>query len=194
MVRKLWEEKKDEGIMRKKVVKWFWAWDFEKEEKWLNEMAAKGLVLVAVGFCQYTFEECSPDEYSVRLELLENVPAHAESENYIEFIEQTGAEYLGSIMRWVYFRRKTDNGEFDLYSDNASRIKHLNRILALLGVACILNICIGFGNIGIHFGTGFTISSNIGIINLSLGIFLAYGCLRVLFKKRKLIKQQRLFE
>ena len=26
--------------MRKKVYKWFWAWEFDKEEKWLNEMAA----------------------------------------------------------------------------------------------------------------------------------------------------------
>ena len=22
--------------------KWFWVWDFEKEEEWLNEMALKG--------------------------------------------------------------------------------------------------------------------------------------------------------
>ncbi|HHV42296.1 MAG TPA: DUF2812 domain-containing protein [Clostridiaceae bacterium] len=30
-----------------KTVKWkrFWIWDYEKEEQWLNEMAAKGLVL-----------------------------------------------------------------------------------------------------------------------------------------------------
>ena len=42
--------------MRKTIRKWFWAWDFEKEEKWLNEMAAKGLALVGVGFCKYEFD------------------------------------------------------------------------------------------------------------------------------------------
>ncbi len=26
--------------MRKTIRKWFWAWDTDKEEKWLNEMAA----------------------------------------------------------------------------------------------------------------------------------------------------------
>ncbi|MBQ2899558.1 MAG: DUF2812 domain-containing protein, partial [Oscillospiraceae bacterium] len=32
--------------MKKVIKKMFWAWDFEKEEKWLNEMSAKGLALV----------------------------------------------------------------------------------------------------------------------------------------------------
>ena len=27
---------------RKTVWKWFWVWDFEKEERWLNEMALAG--------------------------------------------------------------------------------------------------------------------------------------------------------
>ena len=35
--------------MRQTIHKWFW--DFEKEEKRLNEMAAKGLSLVSVCIC-----------------------------------------------------------------------------------------------------------------------------------------------
>ena len=57
---------------RKMVRKWFWAWEFDKEEQWLNDMAAQGLALVDVGFCRYEFEECPPGEYQIRLELLEN--------------------------------------------------------------------------------------------------------------------------
>lgn len=72
--------------MRRTISKWFWAWDFEKEKNWLNEMAAKGLVLVEIGFCQYTFEECTPGEYNVRLEFLDNVPTNAESQQYLKFI------------------------------------------------------------------------------------------------------------
>lgn len=60
--------------MRTVIHKWFWAWDFDKEEKWLNEMAAKGLALNSVGFCKYGFDECLPGEYNVRLELLDNMP------------------------------------------------------------------------------------------------------------------------
>ena len=34
--------------MRTIIKKFFFVWDFDKEEKWLNEMAAKGLALVGV--------------------------------------------------------------------------------------------------------------------------------------------------
>lgn len=69
-------------------------------------MSEKGLQLVSVGFCKYVFDEGAPGEYDVRLELLENWPMHPESTRYIKFIEDTGAEYLGSVMRWAYFRKK----------------------------------------------------------------------------------------
>ena len=32
-------------------------WDYEKEERWLNDMAAKGLALSDYSWCRYAFEE-----------------------------------------------------------------------------------------------------------------------------------------
>ncbi len=181
--------------MRKTVSKWFWAWDFDKEEAWLNEMAAKGLALVAVCFCRYTFEEGTPGEYRVRLELLENLSSHPESQNYISFLEETGAEYLGYVNRWIYVRKKTALGTFDLYSDTPSRIRHLNRVLALLGVCGVLNIAIGAQNLSLHLAQ-LTRPVNLfmGCTNLGLGLLIAYGFFRILFKKRRLKKEQSLFE
>lgn len=181
-------------MMRKTITKLFWAWNYDKEEKWLNEMAAKGLALIAVGYCRYTFEECRPGEYNVRLELLENVPTALESTQYIRFIEESGAEYLGSVMRWVYFRRKTDDREFHLYSDYTSRIKHLNRLLALIGVVCVINILIGLSNSFIFLVRNNKPNLLLGIISLSLGLFLALGYVRVFKKKRTLKKLQNLYE
>ena len=117
--------------MRRTIRKWFWVWNFDKEEKWLNEMAAKGLALVGVGFAKYEFEESLPGEYAVHFELLQHSKSHPESENYIRFIEETGAEQVGNYLRWVYFRKKTADGPFALFSDNASRITHLKRIIGL---------------------------------------------------------------
>ena len=37
--------------------KWFWVWDYDKEEEWLNKMAAMGLAMTGVGFARYTFKE-----------------------------------------------------------------------------------------------------------------------------------------
>ena len=45
---------------RRTIYKWFWVWDFEKEEEWLNEMAMNGWVLESVGFCSYHFIRCEP--------------------------------------------------------------------------------------------------------------------------------------
>ena len=47
----------------KTLHKWFWVWEFEKEERWLNEMAQEGWALTCGGFCTYTFEKCEPGEY-----------------------------------------------------------------------------------------------------------------------------------
>ena len=85
--------------MRKTIRKWFWIWDFDKEEKWLNEMAAKGLCLVSVGFCKYEFEDCLPGEYKICLQLLKKCPRNPEMQKYMEFMEETGAEHVGTFTR-----------------------------------------------------------------------------------------------
>ena len=89
---------------RKTMTRWFWVWQFEKEEEWLNEMAANGWVLESVGFCRYTFVRCEPGEYTVRTEM------HPYDDQYVKFMEETGAEYVGRMMMWIYFRKKTENG------------------------------------------------------------------------------------
>ena len=91
--------------MRRIIKKFFFVWDFDKEEKWLNEMAAKGLALVSTGFCKYEFEDSLPGEYKICLQLLDKMPSHPEIRKYIEFMEETGAEQVGSFTRWVFFRK-----------------------------------------------------------------------------------------
>lgn len=124
--------------MKKVIHKWFWLWDFDKEEKWLAEMSAKGMQLVDIGYCRYTFEEGAPNEYDYRLELLEDLPTVQNSIEYIRFMEETGAEYLGSVNRWVYFRKRHTEQGFDLFSDLDSRLKHVQRILLLASILTIV--------------------------------------------------------
>ena len=70
--------------MKKVIRKWFWDWDYEKEELWLNEMANSGLLLTSVGIGKYTFDECKPGEYTIRTEKLKNRISHPESKKYIQ--------------------------------------------------------------------------------------------------------------
>jgi len=128
--------------MRKVIKKVFWALDFEKEEKWLNEMSAKGLALVGYSICTYSFEECEPGEYTHKIQLLEHRPSHPESEQYIRFMEETGAEQVASYLNWVYFRKKTAEGPFELFSDIESKLKQCILIKKLL-------LPIGWLNLGV---------------------------------------------
>ena len=68
-------------------------------------MAAQGWHLISVKYPTYEFEQGEPGAYNIRLELLEYWPKHEESRQYINFVEDTGAEYIGSVLRWVYFRK-----------------------------------------------------------------------------------------
>ena len=171
-------------------------WSYEKEEKWLNEMAAKGLALVDYSFCRYLFEKCEKGEYLYRIELLENKPEHPESAAYISFMEETGVECVTTYMRWVYFRKKTADGAFDLYSDIDSKIKHYKRVFALFLWTAILEFLICLSNIIIGL-IGLTNRVNIAPVNLvCAGILFALGILLIAFglpvyKKAKRLKNER---
>lgn len=165
---------------RKTEYRWFWVWDFEKEEEWLNEMAASGWVLADVGFCRYTFERCEPGEYTVRLE------NHANDESYVDFMRDTGAEPVGRYFQWIYFRKPVELGRFDLFSDIDSRISHLDRIGKSLSLIGFANLLIGLAN---SFGT-----SRLGWVNLLCATLLMYGLGRIHGKKEALEKERKLHE
>ena len=165
---------------RKTIRKWFWVWEFEKEEAWLNEMAMNGWVLDGVGFCTYHFIRSEPEEYTVRLEM------HPYDEAYIQFMEETGAEYVGRIMMWIFFRKKAAEGPFDLFSDIDSRINHLDRIGKLLSIVGAANVCIGLCNL---LGPSY-----MGWINLLCATLLMYCLGRIHGKKEALEKERQLHE
>ncbi len=177
--------------MKKVIHKWFWDWDYEKEELWLNEMANNGLLLTSVGIGKYTFDECQPGEYTIRTEKLKNRISHPESKKYIQFIEETGAEKIDSHLDWVYFKKKTDGAPFELYSDNKSKIRQLNRILSILLMLSLFNLYIGGLNIYMAVTDFSRISefNYIGILNILFFLLSFYGCVK-LYKKRKKLKDE----
>ena len=163
----------------KKVTKWYWVWDYEKEELWLNAMAQEGWALQRVGFATYYFERTEPGEYVVRLE------CRKKDEGYVSFVTDMGAEYIGRIAMWVYFRRKTELGEFELNSDLDSRIEQLTRIGRMLLLVGIGNLLIGLSNLRYN---------GIGVINLICAGFLAYAYGRIQGKRDELQRERQLHE
>lgn len=150
---------------RKTLYKWWWVWDFEKEEQWLNNMAMEGWVLDKVGFCTYHFVQCEPGEYNIRLQM------HNADEGYMTFMKELNAVYIGRVFKWIYFRRKAEYGEFNIFSDIDSRITHLESIAKMLIIVGAANIIVGLAN---------TFNPiNIGFINLLVGCLLMYGLGRI---------------
>lgn len=180
--------------MRTTIRKWFWAWEFDEEEKWLGDMAAQGKVLVSARYITYEFEDSAPGEYAVRLEMLEHAPSSEEGEAYIDFVEGTGAEYIGHVMKWVYFRKKAADGPFELHSDNATRLKHLKRIIALLRPLAVINV--GLAGYNLCVGIGFASPMNVvcSMLSALVAVLLGVGMVKLNEKKRQLEKDSQLFE
>ena len=166
---------------RKIVKKWIWVWDFDKEERWLNTMAQQGWVLDKLGFCRYEFVRCEPGEYIVRLEMREH------DEAYLGFMADAGAEYVGRMVKWIYFRRKAEHGQFDIFSDLDSKIAHLDRMCQTMKILGIANLVIGLAN-------SLNPVVDFGWVNLLCATLLMYALGRIEGKKEALEKDRLLME
>lgn len=178
-------------------VKTFTIWNLEKEEKWLNQMEAEGWHLVDVyNKNTYKFEECEPGKYVIRIEFLKKSVNNPESEKYIDFIGETGANYISNRGNIVYFSGLAEK-EFELFSDNTSRINYYSRIIkwtrlmaVIWWINTFMNLLCFFGNLSyirwIYLVTG--------LLTLFLAVFNTIPFVKFI-KKRKVLKEQKnLFE
>ena len=159
----------------------FYKYLSDKEEQWLNQMAQSGWLLDKVGLCIYRFVRCEPVAYSVRLEM------HPCDKDYLSFMEDAGAEYVGRMLQWVYFRKKLTDGPFDLFSDIDSRIRHLERVGNPLLVLGLANLAIGITN-------SIQANAEYAWINLLCATLLMYGLGRNHGKNEALEKERLLRE
>lgn len=121
--------------------------DYEKEEKWLNKMAAQGWFLEQFKLGRYEFRQGNPNEYTYRIELLEELPNSPKSDAYFELLEEMGITIVATSYRWIYLKKRTEEGSFQLYSDIDSKIRHEKRIYQLYSFVLYLNLFVTFLNI-----------------------------------------------
>lgn len=110
---------------------WFWAWDDEKEEAYLREMALDGWHFKSVTFPgNYTFEKGEPRNDFYRLDILSN---YKDKDNYLQLFEDAGWSHVGEYGSWQYFRKTAPQGETpEIFTDNESKQKKYSRILGFL--------------------------------------------------------------
>jgi len=169
-------------------------WSYEKEEAWLNEMSGKGLALCDYSWCKYTFDDAEKGEYIYRIELLDKTVDHEKSRKYIEFVESTGAEFVASYMRWVYFRKKAADGPFDLFSDIDSKIKHNTRIYVFWLMLAVMEFSVVTLNFVMGFLYNLTLHLILSVPLALFGVLFLSISLRSLCKLRTLKKERRVRE
>jgi len=114
-----------------KKFKWFWAWDDEKEETWLSNMAREGWHLKKLGFPgNYTFESGKPREDHYRMDFITN---RKNFQIYLQLFNDAGWEHLGELGGWQYFRTSAgENNIPEIYTDKDSKAKKYQRLIAYL--------------------------------------------------------------
>ena len=93
----------------------------------------------------------------------------------------------------MYFRKKTADGPFELFSDNSSRIRMLNRVISLLTTLGIMCLIAGGWNLFLYFLWGHAVSL-IGLLPLAVAVLLGIGLARIQKKKKLLQKEEQVFD
>lgn len=96
------------------------------------------------------------------------------------------------MFRWVYQRKNAAEGEFALFSDIDSRIKHLMRIRIMLLVVLFINLWTMFYNLYLYYySNGVNVNLVCSGLSLAVNLFILYGISR--FSKRiKRLKKERI--
>ena len=113
--------------MKHTTFKFFY--NYEKEERWINSMSAKGMALVDYFWTRYVFEEETPGKYIYKIEFLDKMGSkNIENIAYITFLEDVGVECVGIYMHWATLRKEAKDGPFEIYTDLSSRIKSCRKM------------------------------------------------------------------
>ena len=123
------------------MIRWKFTYDKDEEQDWLNEYARQGWAMTKFWLGVVTFVPCRPGEYIYQIDLLPGKGLWADDyEGYVIFMNEMGVEVLQRWGRWVYLRKRAEEGPFVLYTDVESSIEHYQKIKKALKIAVILEI------------------------------------------------------
>jgi hypothetical protein len=101
--------------------RWFWAWQDEDEEQWLNTMSESGFHLSSISLGLYSFTVGQPQHFVYRLDY--QWFHNQDKQEYMQLFRDAGWEHVEKILAWQYFRKLVKPGENDnIYTDVSSKI------------------------------------------------------------------------
>ena len=165
--------------------KWFWAWNDEKEEIWLRDMANQGWHFKAISFPgNFEFEQGKPKDFVFRLDYFNNTAK--EKDGYLQLFQDGGWDHMGEYYGWQYFRKEAIDGQApEIYSDNESKVTKYQRLLLYLII--FLPIYFNFFNILNRSENG--VIKAVTFIMFMMFILYVYAMLRLLQRIGQLKKK-----
>lgn len=125
-----------------KIFKWWWAWNYEQIEEWLESMEADGFQLVETRFdgVYFCFEKCTPAkaryciDYQTRL-----------TPEYITILNDDGWKLYKIGFGWYVLRKAYLQERPDFYNDFDGLIARNKSLLKILAVLLIIEL-LGISN------------------------------------------------
>jgi hypothetical protein len=121
--------------------KWFWPWQDEAEEAWLERLSSEeGLHLESVRFFNtYAFSRSGRLPYAYRLDYRRT--SRKERETYRQLFRDAGWEHVGEMNGWQYFRKPVTPGESsEILTDRESKIEKYRRLSASYAFFCLFSM------------------------------------------------------
>ena len=111
--------------------KWFWGWQDDKQEAWLDAMSRAGLQLQNIkAFGRYVFKVNPEKGYVYRMDFDRT---SGKDSDYFSLIEEAGWEHVIQVLGWHYWRKVTsEERTVEIFTDNESKIKKYERFLPSL--------------------------------------------------------------
>jgi len=125
-----------------KVFKWWWAWDYEKIEDWLEKMESGGLRLVQTSFkgTYFHLEKCVPTKARYCIDFQTKL-----TPDYMTIINDDGWRLYQIGMGWYILRKEYQDERPNLYTDFEALIARNKFLLRLIIFGTLIEI-LCFGN------------------------------------------------
>ena len=176
--------------MTKIVHKIFMAWQFEEEERWLNQMSAEGWQLVNSNGISHRFEKGEAGAYHYRVQM------SAKDDSYLQFLQEMGIEHMGTCFNgmWIYLR-KAGGESFEIFSDRESKVKQLQKVHKLMKTFVILlTVCMLMEVLLVSFDGSTHFTLPLMLIMIPMTTWFSHGLGEISEKIRRLQREAELFQ
>ena len=120
------------------MIKFKLYFDKDKETQWLNEMSQKGWAMTGFFAGFYRFEPCEKGKYTYQIDFGNEF--FSVSDDYREFMSDSDIEIIQSWGFWVFLRKLSSEGEFQLYTDVDSQIEHYKKIRNMFKAVTVIEL------------------------------------------------------